>query len=141
MDRCDGANWHDSFSEMSRAGGGWRRSFIRGFVKSWMKQAGKLEEAGRSKCVVVIPLLFETKAESEFDAIVCVACSAETQLRRLKGRGWSEAEIAGRLGAQWPIEQKVKLSNYVVWAEGSLEVHGEQVRRIVSRIDGLKPGA
>jgi dephospho-CoA kinase len=80
--------------------------------------------------VVIIPLLFETHAQTEFDAVICVACSAETQLARLRARGWPDQQIQQRIAAQWPVDQKIAKANYVIWTEGSLAVHAAQLDRI-----------
>jgi len=88
--------------------------------------------------VVVIPLLFETTAANSFDTIVCVACSAATQRQRLSERRWSPEQIQQRIRAQWPIEKKMALAHYVIWTEGSLDVHAEQIEHILRR---LKPDA
>src|SRR6266550_5601705 len=53
----------------------------------WQSQVQEWR-AGQRSGVVVIPLLFETNASAHFDAIICVACSASTQRRRLEERGW-----------------------------------------------------
>ena len=55
----------------------------------WRAQVETWRADGRPLAVVVIPLLFETKAEAELDATICVACSAATQHQRLLARGWS----------------------------------------------------
>jgi dephospho-CoA kinase len=81
--------------------------------------------------VVAIPLLFETGAEAECDAVVCIACSAGTQFGRLRARGWSEEQSQQRIAAQWPIEQKMAKANYVIWTEGSLEIHEAQLEKIL----------
>lgn len=81
--------------------------------------------------VVVIPLLFETGAQAEFDSIICVACSRTTQQARLMSRGWTARQIAQRRSAQLSIEQKVARSNYVVWNEGDLSVLSDQLSRIL----------
>src|SRR5689334_8516826 len=49
---------------------------------------------------VIIPLLFETHAEKEFDSTICVACSAATQQKRLQERGWTPEQIEQRVAAQ-----------------------------------------
>ena len=49
----------------------------------WRVQLQNWRDEGKPLAVVVILLLFETQAESEFDAIICVACSAPTQQERL----------------------------------------------------------
>ena len=96
----------------------------------WQARAAELTAEGRPVVVVVIPLLFETDAASSFDATICVACSPATQRSRLLARGWSEEQIQQRNEAQWPVEKKMTLADYVVWTEGGLDVLGEQLRRI-----------
>ena len=66
--------------------------------------------------------------------MVCVACSAGTQERRLRERGWSTADIAARLAAQWPVPRKAEASHFVVWNEGTLEALGDQLTAIVRRV-------
>lgn len=100
----------------------------------WLKRAAAWREEDQSVGVVVIPLLFETDAREALDAVVCVACTGATQQKRLLQRGWTARQTAQRIGAQWPISQKLELSDYVIWTEGSLEVHHEQWRRILHRI-------
>ncbi len=98
----------------------------------WQGQIQKWRAVGRPQAVVVIPLLFETKAEACFDAIICVGCTADSQRRRLKSRGWDENEIEQRILAQWPVEKKMALANYVVWTEGDMETHAVQLARIIT---------
>jgi dephospho-CoA kinase len=108
----------------------------------WRAQANAWRDQGRPLGVVAIPLLFETKAETELDAVICVACSPATQLERLKARGWSLEQIEQRIRAQFPAEEKMALSNYVIWTEGSIEIHAAQLDRIlalVSRNDSVEP--
>lgn len=81
--------------------------------------------------VVIIPLLFETRAESSFDATVCVACSKATQAERLRARGWTADDAGRRISAQMPVEQKMEKSDFVIWSEGTLEVLGSQLQRII----------
>ena len=98
----------------------------------WQAQAEAWRESGQGTCVVVIPLLFETVAQSHFDAVLCTACSAATQMERLRVRGWPEPQIQQRLAAQWPLEKKMAASRYILWTEGALEWHRQQLKRIVS---------
>ena len=100
----------------------------------WHKQVETWRGEGRSLGVVVIPLLFETQAENEFDATLCVASSAATQRQRLLDRGWSAEQIQQRLAAQWPVETKIAQATYVIWSEGSLAVHAEQLDRILPSV-------
>jgi dephospho-CoA kinase len=97
----------------------------------WLAQVESWRAEKRSLAVVVIPLLFETKAENLFDATICVACSSATQRERLAARGWESTQIDQRNEAQWPVEKKISISDYVVWTEGILEIHAEQLRRLL----------
>jgi len=89
---------------------------------------------GQQRAVVVIPLLFETNAQAEFDSTICVACSAITQRLRLSERGWSEKEIQHRIAAQLPIEEKIARSDFVIWTEGDMAVHSDQMGLILARV-------
>jgi dephospho-CoA kinase len=97
----------------------------------WRAQVEAWRQQGRLLAVVVIPLLFETGAETELDATLCIACTPATQRQRLLSRGWSPKEMEQRLQAQWPIEVKTARADYVVWSEGGLDVHGDQLDRVL----------
>ncbi|HVM49337.1 MAG TPA: dephospho-CoA kinase [Candidatus Acidoferrum sp.] len=97
----------------------------------WRAQADAWRAEGRPLGVVVIPLLFETGAETELDGVVCVACSAATQRERLAARGWSQGEMEQRIRAQWPTDVKIARADYLVWTEGSMDVHREQLERVL----------
>jgi dephospho-CoA kinase len=97
----------------------------------WLAQAETWRAENRPLGVVVIPLLFETHAESSFDKIICVACTAGSQQERLRARGWSTEQIRQRIAAQWPVEQKIARADFVVWTEGTLDVHRLQWGQIL----------
>lgn len=97
----------------------------------WQAQLESWRAEGRPAVVAVIPLLFETDAARHFDATICVACSEKSQRQRLRARGWTDEQIDQRVAAQWPVEKKMLLADYVVWTEGPLEVHQAQLDRIV----------
>ena len=97
----------------------------------WQAQVETWRAEGRPLAVVVIPLLFETRAEAELDGTICLACTAATQQERLRARGWSAEQIEQRIRAQWPVEQKIARANYVVWTEGGLAEHAAQIERIL----------
>jgi dephospho-CoA kinase len=101
----------------------------------WHAQVAQWRHEGRRYGVVVIPLLFEVQAEAELDTVICVACSAATQRRRLADRGWNSAQIEQRIRAQWPIEKKIGLSDFLVWSEGGLDILAEQIDRILKTLD------
>jgi dephospho-CoA kinase len=98
----------------------------------WRQQVEKWRAEGQSRAVVVIPLLFETGETGQFDAVICVACSATSQRERLAVRGWDAGQIEKRIRAQWPVEKKMELADYVVWTEAGLDVHSAQIERIAA---------
>jgi len=102
------------------------RELWRAQVESWRKE-------GKPLAVVVIPLLFETHAEGDFDAVICVGCTAATQRERLQARGWKPEEIEQRIAAQWPIAEKLARAQYVIWTEAGMDVHAQQLYRIVPK--------
>jgi len=100
----------------------------------WQAQIEVWRRENHLLAVVVIPLLFETGAESAFDKIICVACSTATQRERLLARGWTPDQIRQRLAAQWPTDRKIARSNFVVWTDGTLDVHTQQLERILALV-------
>lgn len=101
---------------------------------AWQARVAVWRSDGRPGGVVAIPLLFETHAADAFDATICVACSAASQRERLAARGWSPEASAQRIGAQWPVEDKLVAADFVVWAEGGLERTAEQLRCILREL-------
>jgi dephospho-CoA kinase len=101
------------------------RELWRQQVKAWRSQA-------KPVACVIIPLLFETGAEKEFDATVCVACSSATQQKRLHERRWTPEQIARRIAAQFPIDKKIALASFVFWNEGGLDILAAQLDRIIA---------
>ena len=100
----------------------------------WRSQVEFWRAESHPLAVVVIPLLFETGAEKELDRTLCIACSAGTQRARLTARGWSAQQMDQRIGAQWPIDQKLGKADYIIWTEGNLDVHAAQLDRILRSI-------
>ena len=100
----------------------------------WLDLIENWRGEGRPLAIVVIPLLFETGAESHFDKIICVACSAAVQGERLLARGWTPEQIRQRIAAQMPVEQKIARADFVIWTDGTPEAHANQVRQILARI-------
>jgi dephospho-CoA kinase len=99
--------------------------------EKWLAQTEQWDREGEPHATVVIPLLYETGAEREVDRVICVGCSRATQHKRLKERSWAEEEIQGRIRAQWPVEKKMDLADFVIWTESSIEKSRDQVSRIL----------
>ena len=98
----------------------------------WEKQIDQWREQKRPVGVVVIPLLFEVDLQDSFDAVLCVACTANTQRARLRERNWDDAQITARIAAQMDIAQKMDLADHVLWNEGAPELLMDQMKEVLS---------
>ena len=98
----------------------------------WKKQIDQWREQKRPVGVVVIPLLFEVDLQDSFDAVLCVACTANTQRARLRERNWDDTQITARIAAQMDIAQKMDLADHVLWNEGAPELLMDQMKEILS---------
>ena len=84
--------------------------------------------------VVEVPLLFEQELENWFDFTVCVACSPAEQATRLEQRGLPRGLVGQRISKQLPLAQKIELSDFVLWNEGSLEFLQAEVDRLTDAL-------
>ena len=76
-------------------------------------------------------LLVETGTHEDFDFLIVAACSTETQIARLIERDdLGEEDARQRLAAQFPLEKKVELADFVIDTGGSL-VETEGRARVV----------
>ena len=86
--------------------------------------------------LAVIPLLFETHWDSEYDIICCVASERETQISRMTTtRGYTREEAEARLAAQLPIEEKAARSHYVIDNNGTVEELKTNAKRLVNWLE------
>ena len=83
---------------------------------------------------VVVPLLYEAGQGDGWDAVICLYSGRAEQVSRLAGRGIASEEAAKWLAAQMKLTDKMKLADYVVCNNGSLEVLREQIYRTINRI-------
>lgn len=103
-------------------------------AQAWRDEVTRWRTSGEQVGAVLIPLLFEREYDAEFTACVAVACSASTQRQRLRQRGWEDAEIDVRNRAQLAVVDKMARARFVVWTEGSLEVHSRQWDRVLDSV-------
>ena len=81
-----------------------------------------------------IPLLFETKAQGEFDKVIVVSCPRETQITRVLQRGVPLADIEAIIDRQMPDAQKRALADYVIENGGTLDDTKTQVNAIIKEL-------
>ena len=72
--------------------------------------------------IAIIPLLFETRWDADYDIICCIASSRDNQISRMTTtRGYTREEAEARLKAQMPVEEKAAKSHYVIENDGTAE--------------------
>jgi dephospho-CoA kinase len=85
--------------------------------------------------VLDIPLLFESAYENRCDFTVSVTVSEEVRLARLaRDRGMTPDQVAARLSAQLPQEEKNRRATFLVDNSGSLHETCSQVANLLDQI-------
>ncbi|SHH61306.1 dephospho-CoA kinase [Marivita hallyeonensis] len=83
-----------------------------------------------------IPLLFETGAEKEMDAVACVTVSPELQEKRVLQRGtMTKDQFLAIRAKQMPNDEKCARSDFVITTE-TLEDARRQVHDVIEQIRG-----
>lgn len=76
-------------------------------------------------------LLVENGSYKMLEALVVVASSERTQLKRIEARdGIDEAGARQRLAAQSPLDAKLAVADYVIWNDGDLEALSTRTREV-----------
>jgi len=92
----------------------------------------------RAITVVEAAILVETGRYKSFDRLIVVTCSKEQQMERALERGsYNKEEILARLSRQLPLEDKVRVADYVIDTSGPKENTLEQVRTVYSSLRSL----
>ena len=105
---------------------------VRKTMLSWSGPRGVSTCAGRPR-VAVVPLLFETGWDADFDLVACIAASREAQLGRLmENRGMTREAAEARIAAQMPVEEKARRSAYVVRNDGTPEELMREAHRLAA---------
>jgi dephospho-CoA kinase len=79
-------------------------------------------------------LLVEAGYPKYLDGLVVTWCKPEQQLERLRARGLSEEEARGRIAAQLPVEEKLKLATEKIDCSGSIEETRAQVEALAEKL-------
>ena len=105
----------------------------------WAARDALVEERrdkGDRIVVFDIPLLFETGAEKDFDAIVVVTASEDVQKTRVLAReGMTAEKFTSILAKQTPDREKRARADFVVHTDKGLDAAREEVRNIVKVLE------
>jgi dephospho-CoA kinase len=88
--------------------------------------------------VVEAAILVETGSYRRFDRLIVVVCTVEQQVERAMRRGaYSKEEVLARLSRQLPLEDKVRVADYVIDTSGTKEHTLEQVKSVYESLRSL----
>jgi dephospho-CoA kinase len=91
----------------------------------------KIESESKAIVVVDVPLLIETGTQDDFDTVIVVYVSEETQIRRVMERdGLTKKEAQEMIGLQMPLKEKLRFADIVITNEGTLEETEKHVRTV-----------
>lgn len=89
--------------------------------------------SGEDLTIHVIPLLFESHWETDYDIILCIASSVEKQIdRMMTTRGYSRSHAEARLAAQWPVAEKAARCHYTVMNDSTPEHLRDEAMRLAA---------
>ena len=103
----------------------------------WMDDIGRRDL--RAIAIVEAALIFEAGVADRFDRLIVITCSPEQRVQRFARRiGISEeaarAEVARRMAAQLPDEEKIKAADFVIDNSGSLDATEKQVEWVFASL-------
>ena len=86
-----------------------------------------------ARCTIhIIPLLFESHWEADYDILLCIASPVDLQIdRMMTSRGYSRAHAEARLAAQWPVAEKAARCHYTVMNDSTPEHLRDEAQRLV----------
>ena len=101
--------------------------------EAWMEEMGRQDP--HAVAIVEAALLLEAGAGKRFDRLVVVTCSEDQRVARFAARQKIELEaarkeVARRMAAQLPDEEKIKAADFVIDNSSSLEQTREEVRQV-----------
>ena len=102
----------------------------------WGDRATFANQSSADVLVFDVPLLFETGADAEMDAVACVSASAELQEKRVLARNtMTRAQFLAIRDKQMPNDEKCARSDFVI-TTASLEDTRAQVHAVLEQIRG-----
>jgi dephospho-CoA kinase len=93
--------------------------------------------SNKDLCVCDVPLLYESgKLRYMFGLSIVVACDPELQLERLTKRNTdlTTQQCKERIASQLAIEKKIKMANFVIYNNGSMEDLEDEVEKVREEI-------
>jgi dephospho-CoA kinase len=103
----------------------------------WMEEIARRDP--NAIAIVEAALILESGGASRFDRLVVVTCNPEQRIQRFAHRleipvDAARAEVARRMAAQIPDEEKIKAADFVIDNSGSLNATEQQVQRVFAAL-------
>ncbi len=113
-----------------------RKKYLKVIMPRIREEIGRrLKEDTAAFVVLDAPLLFEENFHKDVDVTITVYADENVQLQRLMARdGYTEDEARRRIRAQMDLQEKRKLSTYVINNSGKLEDTMEDLDKILERL-------
>ncbi len=100
-----------------------------------LKQETERIEGAEGTLIIDAALLFEWGLQNFFHKTIVVAAPLETRIARIMQRSQlSRDQVEQRIAAQMPLEEKCKISDFVIHNDGSLDELYERVDSIWKKI-------
>ena len=97
---------------------------------------GTKHQAPRTFSLVVIPLLFESHWEGDYDTIIAITSPPACQIARMmRTRGYTRAHAEARLAAQMPAAEKAARADFVVVNDSTEEHLKQEAGRLVAWLE------
>ena len=85
----------------------------------------------------IIPLLFESHFEPDYDTILCVSSTEDRQIdRMMRTRGYTREQAEARLAAQMPVAEKAARADWTIQNNSTVEELKAEVQRCVAWLIG-----
>jgi len=102
---------------------------------------GKLKRVGKGIVVIDAPLLIETGLDKLVHKLIVVKISKTEQLARLEQKlGLVKRDIQLRINCQLPLEDKVRMADFVIDNNGIIKETAKQVKGVIKEIIQMRPG-
>jgi dephospho-CoA kinase len=108
----------------------WLEQLIHPYVFKEIRSVIERYKDRKGVIIIDVPLLYETGAENWLKPVIVVACNQDIQIKRIHHRNeeLTYKDIADRIHAQMPIEDKLKRADFVIdnsgdFAETALAVN------------------
>jgi len=100
------------------------------------KRVQEISEKDPTAIIVIdAALLIELGDHREMDKVIVVTSTEKQQIERLTERDGVDQEEAQKvLSSQMPLDEKMKVADFVIWNEGSFEETKRRVKEVFQEL-------